>query len=395
MSEERKALERMIGRVVISFLAVVAVWKLTPILWHYLSPFIIAVPVAAMLNPMVKWLEQRFKMKKTPAVLIPLLLLTTVMVLLVYWFVSFGVSQLMTVVNDSPTIINDIVSTIRQAFDRLMAMMEGEAMPAETAAWLRSAINNGLTTLTGLLTGFAGNAVGLTVNMATALPFALIYANFLVMGFYFMTKDYDNIRSFLPGGKKHDPNSSTTKLTNSAVVGLVGYLRMQTTYGILSLLISSLFLSAFGFPYAIPIAMAAATFEFLPLFGNGTLYIPWSIIAFILGDTRTGLLVIILYFLFITIRRTTEPKLLANSIGVSPFASLVGMFVGLQAGGLLGLVGGPVVMSVLSGAWQGHYFDPTIRDAQLLLRYLKRRWQPSEEIANMKVHTIFDKKSDK
>lgn len=394
MSEERKAVERLICRIVVSVAVVMAAWLLIPLCWNYLSPFIIAIPVAALISPLTHVLERRFRFRRAPAVLVPVLMLCTIMVGLVYWFASFGVNQLMGFVNNSTSIINDIVATLRGGFDQVLGAMDADTLAPEVLTWLRSSINSVLSWVTQQLSGLAGSVVSITVNMAAGIPYAFIYANFLVMGFYFVTKDYDNIRSFLPGGRKHDPNSSATKLTNSAIVGLVGYLRMQTTYGLLSLITGSIYFQCFGFKYAFLIALVAATFEFLPLFGNGTLYIPWSIIAFILGDTRTGTLVIVLYLLFITMRRITEPKLLANSIGVSPFASLVGMFVGLKAGGLLGLIGGPVVMSVMAGVWQGHYLDPTIRDVRLIIAYLKQRWTPSEEVARMEVHTIFDKKPD-
>lgn len=394
MTEERKALERLVCRGVITVLTVVGVWLLAPLCWNYLSPFIIAVPVAAMLSPLTHVLERRMKIPRAPAVLIPVLLLCSVLVALIYWFASFGINQMMNVLNNSSSIINDLVTSIRAGFDSVLRLLDADALSPDMVQWLRTSMNSLLSGLTQQLSGLAKSGVGITVNMATGIPYALIYANFLIMGIYFVTKDYDNIRSMLPGGRRHDPNSSATKLTNSAVVGLVGYLRMQTTYGLLSLITGTIYFECFGFKYSFLIALVAATFEFLPLFGNGTLYIPWSIIAFILGDTRTGTLVIVLYAVFITMRRITEPKLLSNSIGVSPFASLVGMFVGLKAGGILGLIGGPVVMSVLSGVWQGHYLDPTIRDCKLIIDYLKRRWQPSDEVAKMRVQTIFDRKPE-
>jgi len=121
----------------------------------------------------------------------------------------------------------------------------------------------------------------------------------------------------------------------------------------------------------------AAFLEFLPLFGNGTLYIPWSIVAYVLGMNQVGTQILILYLLLITFRRITEPRVMSANIGVSPLLSLIGMFVGMRFGGLIGLMGGPVVMTVLVTMVQGHYLDGVNRDIHTIWAFLRKRWDYS------------------
>lgn len=372
MSEERKALERLVCRCAVAVAAVAAVALLAPPVWNALSPFIIAVPLAALLQPVIDFLQRRLKMKRGLAVIVPVVLTCAVAAALLVWFVSFGVTQLIAALNNAPSLIAGAVDALRAAFERIIGA--AEHLPADIVTWLRDALNQGLTWLYERATGFVGHLVSATVNMATGIPYALIYANFLILGLYFIAIDYPNIRSHLPGGKMRDPNSSATRLTNSAMAGLLGYLRVQTTFALLSLLVSWIYLQCLGFPYAALIAMLAATLEFLPLFGNGTLYVPWALVAFILGHTAMGTELMILDLTLLLIRRMTEPKLLSNNIGISPLLSLIGMFVGMKMGGILGLVGGPVVMVVLVGALRGKYFDSIVKDAKILIAYLKHRW---------------------
>lgn len=373
MSEERKALERLVFRLAAAALLTVLAVLLVPLVWDYLSPFIIAVPLAALASPAADRLQKRLKLKRTPAVLLPVVLICLLVTGGLACFAAFGVSQLSGLVSNSPPLIHDAVTVVRTFFDRLLAVLDAQAAAPEVVAWLRSAASGSIAWLTEQLTAVAGAAVGLTVNMAAGIPYALIYANFLIIGVYFITRDFDRLRARLPFPRRHDPRSSADRLFRSAIAGLTGYLRLQMTYGLLSLLIGFIWLQAFGFRYAWLLASLAGTLEFLPLFGNGTLYIPWSVLAYLAGDSRTGSLILALYLLLITIRRVTEPRLLSSSIGVSPLASLVGMFAGLKAGGLLGLIGGPVVMSVLSAVWAGHILDPTFRDLQTIADWLRRR----------------------
>lgn len=375
MTEERKAVERLACRMIVTVAAVVALWVFVPFLWDKLSPFVIAVPMAALMQPVITFLERRMKIKRGAAVLLPVVAVCLAACLMIYWFVSFGIGELMAVLNNSGAIIGDGVNVLRTVIEKLVSALDH--LPAEAAAWLRSALNDAVTWLYEQCTLLAGRMVTLTVNMATGIPYALVYANFLIIGLYFIAKDYDNIRSYLPGGRRRDPNSSASQLTHSAISGLLGYLRVQTTYALLSLLVSWVYLELFGFRYTALIAMIAATLEFMPLFGNGTLYIPWAIIAFIIGDTAAGTQVLILDLALLMIRRITEPKLLSDRIGISPLLSLVGMFAGMRFGGILGMVGGPVIMVVLVGALRGPYFNHVKRDVRLIVTYLKKRWEPA------------------
>ena len=82
LSEERKAAERMIFRVVGTAVALAACVWLLPIVWDKLSPFIIAIPLAALLQPLIEFLQKKLKMKRG---------LATVILVLLGLGVAFGV----------------------------------------------------------------------------------------------------------------------------------------------------------------------------------------------------------------------------------------------------------------------------------------------------------------
>ena len=65
MSEERKATERLICRVLVVIVSIGLAVVLVPILWDKLSPFIVAIPIAAMLQPVIRFLQNKLKMKQS------------------------------------------------------------------------------------------------------------------------------------------------------------------------------------------------------------------------------------------------------------------------------------------------------------------------------------------
>ena len=105
-----------------------------------------------------------------------------------------------------------------------------------------------------------------------------------------------------------------------------------------------------------------------------------GIVYLLIGNIAGAVQVLLLTAVLQLARRILEPKFMANSIGISPLESLIGMFVGLRFGGIPGLIGGPVLMSVLVGALRGRIFESMKRDFFCLVAYLKKRWQPAEPV---------------
>ena len=132
-------------------------------------------------------------------------------------------------------------------------------------------------------------------------------------------------------------------------------------------------LSGFRFRYAGITAFFMGCMELIPMIGSGVPYIVMSVIQFLLGNTAQGFQILGLTLGLQLLRRVLEPKLMADRIGITPLQSLIGMFVGLRYGGIIGLIGGPVLMSVLVGAYKGGLFASTLRDCHLISAWFKNR----------------------
>ena len=88
MSEERKAAERLAAKGIGAVLLVAFLFFAIPQIWDKLSPFIIAIPLAAMLQPVIRFTEQRLKMKRGLTTLICVLLLLALLIGFATWMIS-------------------------------------------------------------------------------------------------------------------------------------------------------------------------------------------------------------------------------------------------------------------------------------------------------------------
>lgn len=66
------------------------------------------------------------------------------------------------------------------------------------------------------------------------------------------------------------------------------------------------------------------------------------------------------------IRRLLEPKLVGDSVGMSPFLTLVSMFIGYRLIGMLGLIVGIPVGMILKEFYDEGLFDNTIKGIKML-----------------------------
>ena len=374
LSNERIAAERLTFRVLAAAaILIVASW-LIPQMWDKLSPFIIAIPIAAMLQPIIRFCDRRLKMKRGITALILVLLLLGLLYAVLSWFVGFLIEVISPIVNQPENIVSTMIDDITQA------AISVDKYAFENFPEVYQQLSESMYNMLGELTDWGADTAKMIgayiIGIATSLPYIVIYISFLAMALYFITRDYDDIRSYLPGGKRRNQDSGTTRLTNSAIRSLIGYLRVQCTFSIIVLIVSLIFLHAFRFSYASAIAVFAGFMELIPMIGSGLLYILMGIVFFLTGNVPAGIQVLLLTGFLQLLRRVLEPKLMSNSIGITPLQSLIGMFVGMRFGGILGLIGGPVLMSVLVGAMRGPTYQSLKNDIRCLGSYFHRRWHP-------------------
>ncbi len=373
MSEERKAAERLAVKGLGAILLIVAaVWGI-PQIWDKFSPFIIAIPLAAVLQPVVQFAHERFKMKRGFSVLICVLLILGIIFWMIYWAVTIVSEQAPALVGQSGNLISESVNTLQQAAENLMNDASSNMSP-QVRELIRGSMNNAIQRVSDWGSMMAADVVAFTVNMVTSLPYVVIYVSFLAMALYFISIHYENIRSYLPGGKRRRQDSNTTQLTNSALRSLMGYLKVQGTFAAMVLIVSMVALNIMKFKYASALAIIAGLMELIPMIGSGLMYIVMGAAYFLTGNTLAGVQVLVLTGALQLLRRLLEPKLMSNSIGISPLMSLIGMFVGMRIGGIIGLIGGPVAMSVLVGAVRGDVFKSINDDLYLVVQWFKRRW---------------------
>lgn len=95
--------------------------------------------------------------------------------------------------------------------------------------------------------------------------------------------------------------------------------------------------------YALLFALLITIIDALPVFGTGTVLIPWSMAQFLRGDTRCGVGLLLLYAVAALTRQALEPRLLGGSLGLPPVVTLAALYVGYRVMGVAGMIVFPLL----------------------------------------------------
>lgn len=125
---------------------------------------------------------------------------------------------------------------------------------------------------------------------------------------------------------------------------LGGYLKAQIRLMGVTFLIVSAGLLILRQERALLLAAVIALVDALPVFGVGTVLLPWGLLSLLRGDTFTGIGLLLTYGAASLTRSALEPRFLGRQIGLSPLLTLVSLYAGFRLYGILGMLLLPVAV---------------------------------------------------
>lgn len=120
------------------------------------------------------------------------------------------------------------------------------------------------------------------------------------------------------------------------------FLKTQGTIMLLTTIICTIGFWILGNPYYILTGIGIGLLDALPIFGTGTVLIPWGIVLLFQRQWWQGMMVLGLYILCYFLREVLEAKMMGDRVGLSPLETLMAMYVGLKLFGLVGFLLGPM-----------------------------------------------------
>lgn len=366
MDEGRRDLhKRILTNLFISVAVILAVIFIGPQLLQFFMPLIIAWIIASIANPMVVFLEKRIRiMRKTGSVLVIVFVLALVGGVL-YAAIRFLVEQISSLMQELPVIYEKVILSLQEALTMLHERLT--FIPADIGQIVSTdeeKFKDILLSFTDIINTGSVSAVG---DFASSLIDVFILAVLTLMMSYFFVARREQIKETLKRCMPQGIKDFWNMAMDTCLRALAGYLK--ACFQIMLVIFVILFIIFGGImkvEYSSLLALLTAFLDFLPFLGTGIIITPWAIYCFIMGEYVNVVILIITYIICLVTHRLLEPKLVGDSVGMSPFATLISMFIGYRLIGMLGLILGiPIGMVVLALKEQG-VFDSYIRGIKIL-----------------------------
>ena len=342
-----KVLRKLIV-LVISLFAIYLCFKLAV----FYMPFLIAFVISLLLEPAIRFFMKKCKLKRKVSSIIVMVVIIGLILGILIWIVS-------TLITEGSNLLDNLGVYFTNASNLIQKFFNGEnlkrlGIPGNVIVTIEKSATELLNTVTAWLNSFIKGAL----EWVTSIPTMGIYLAVTLLSLYFICTDKVYI---IDQVEHHLPEIWVKKLYKhlKEIVSVLGnYLKAEGTLVLISFIISLVGLYIFKFvglnvAYPLLYSLAIGFVDALPIFGSGTVMIPWAIISAFSGDITLAVSVLVLWIIMSVVRQFIEPRIVGNHIGIHPIFTLIAMYTGFRISGVIGLFVGPIALIILKNIFGG------------------------------------------
>lgn len=323
-------------------------------LYRIATPIFLAFIIFMVIEPFAKFLNRKGLSKTIATAISTLLFILVILGALAGAGIIFT-NQIMNLIDK----IDDYKLVFQDQVAERVAYLEGrlEALPDDVVEKSKEYASTFIDRASKLLSGFLG---GLVNSLTSVSTFVFNFVVGIILA-YFLSIE---IESWKRTASENTPKTFKTAfffIKENVIKGIVTYIKAQLKLISLTFIVIFIALLILGVNNAFSISLLAAFFDVLPLLGVSTLFIPWIIYLFIVGDTTLAIWLSVILLVVILVRQIMEPKITGDSLGVSAFTMLAFMIVSLSVFGVAGLILAPVLIITFKALIGQGYLQRWIR----------------------------------
>ena len=329
-----------------------------------LMPFLVALVVAWLLNPLVRLIQRKVSISRKTISLVLIILVCGAVMAALFGLLWMGFDQGRSLIENWSVIQEEMLSAVEEVIDWLREV--GTWLPDGVVAAGRDVVDIFIQWVSGLdFGGWVADIAAQAPAVISAMAGGVIAVAVFLLASYFITGDYPRLRYWVADQLPVNVREFCGSFKRIAVAAFGGYIKSQVLLSLCVFVILTVSFFIIGQPYGLLLAAVFSVMDFIPIIGAGTVMVPWAVISLILGDWRRALELLVIWGIIALFRRMAEPKVLGDQTGLSPILSLAGIYVGFRLAGVLGMVLGPMLLLVLINVAKLGIFRPAADDIKL------------------------------
>lgn len=322
----------------------------------YLLPLILPVVLgfllAAILSPLILRIQSAFHLRRSTASVAGVSGVLVILSVSIWLFGRLVLQELSLFYQQLPVLLSaatDYVSRFGQWAQQFSAQLPGDIGEA-FGSWASDILSSGGTIASSL----SQRLFTFVSGFLSSLPDHLLFLLTLILSCYFSAAELPRFRELLEQHLTPQRRDQLRSMLSSIRTVLGGWFRAQVKLMGITFLILLTGLLILGVHTPLFLALGIALLDALPLFGTGTVLIPWSLCAMASGKFHFGIGLLVIYGIAALSRNVLEPRFLGAQTGTSPLLTLLAIYTGYRLSGLTGMLFLPIVVMVASELAQAH-----------------------------------------
>jgi len=357
-------------KVILNLLIALVVLLLTVVLLPkmlvFFMPFVIGWIIASIANPLVHFFESKLKLRRKAGSVLVIVLVISAVIGVGYLAITKLIAEGIAFASELP----EIWSGLEENFNNLGKkwMVFYKRLPIDVQETITSVMSN----LSQYIGEFVGKISSPTMtaigNFAKSIPGILIAVIMCILSAYFFVAERDYLNAFF---RKYVPVSIQQKWLigyKSMKKAVGGYFIAQFRIEVWMYILLVIGLMVLNINYAFLFALLIAVLDLLPVFGTGTVLIPWAVLKWIDSDYHTAIGLLVIWGAGQLIRQLIQPKFIGDSIGVKPIPTLFLLYIGFKVAGVFGMIIAVPIGIILITLNDAGVFDTTKNSIRLLVK---------------------------
>lgn len=318
-------------------------------------PFIIALFISFLLEPMVKILQRKTNLSRGPAVALSMFSLFAFFGTVIALLLIRLITELVHLSKTIPDVIQDVQLWVEFSLPKLQRLYG--VLPSTITNYIQQSFGS----IAKALQNFLSITLDSIFSTFSAVPgiITIIIVSFLAT--YFISKDQKYLSRKWISVVPYPYGEKSLHVIREVFGAFISYLKAQGILVSISTFISIVGLYIIGAEYALTMGLLIGFFDIIPVLGPGTVVLPWVIWSFISGASAFSIKLLVLYAVILIARQLLETKVVADNLGLHPLATLVALFIGFKLFGFLGMILGPIILIAVQAVIKAGIPTPKVK----------------------------------
>ena len=371
---ETRKYARIFLNIVIPILTFYLICGWGPRFLLFFMPFVIGWIVAFIANPLVRFLEKKLRIVRKHSSILLIVVVLALVISGIYFLTGWCFKEGVEFAKALPALYESVRGEVTAAYTSIERLVS--FLPAD----MEQSFETMMDSLGGQIGEFLQEiATSAGSVVARKIPDVLVNLIVVLLSSYLFLAEHDKlterVSGVLPDSVKR--YGSFLKKDIRAVIG--GYFMAQFKIMFVIGLVLFVGLLFLGVHYSIFLAIGIAVLDFLPMFGTGTVLIPWAVIKLFGGEYAYGAGLAFLYVLTQAVRQVIQPKIVGDSLGLPPLTTLFFLYLGYKFRGIAGMILAVPVGLIFIKFYEYGAFDSFFSNIKLLCEEIQKLRKDGQE----------------